>query len=93
MNDYEKYGEYSSGNEGVESAKTALIFLTIGMGVGALLSLLLAPRSGPQIREAVRMKFDDARRGLNRQSSRVRQQAGRLAGHAREKIMPITKTY
>ena len=92
MNNDQKYGEYSNGNEGVESAKSALIFLTIGMGVGALLALLLAPRSGPQIREAVRNKFDDARRGLNRQTSRVRQQTGRLAAQAREKVMPISKT-
>jgi len=93
MNDYQKYGEYNnSASTGVESAKTALIFLSIGMGVGALLSLLLAPRSGPEIREAVRSKLDDTRRGLNRQTSRLRQQASRLAGQARERVMPIGRT-
>jgi gas vesicle protein len=92
MNDYQKYGEYSSECASAESAKTALIFLGIGMGVGALLSLLLAPRSGPEVRQAVRGKLDEARRGVNARSSRVRQQAGRMAGAAREKIMPIGRT-
>jgi len=92
MNDYQKYGEYSRETPAGESAKTALLFLGIGIGVGALLSLLLAPRSGSEVREAVRGKLDDARRGLDRQTSRMRQQARRVAGQAREKIMPISRT-
>ena len=92
MNDSRKYGEYSAECPDVESAKTALIWLSIGMGVGAILSLLLAPRSGPEIRQAVRGKFDDARRGLNQQTSRIRQQAIRLGGKVREKVMPISRT-
>jgi gas vesicle protein len=92
MNDYQKYGEYSSESAGAESAKTALIFLSIGIGVGALLSLLLSPRSGPQVRQAMRGKLDEARRGVSAQSSRVRDQAARIGGQAREKIMPIGRT-
>jgi gas vesicle protein len=92
MSDYQKYGEYSSEYAGAESAKTALIFLSIGIGVGALLSLLLSPRSGPQVRQAVRGKLDEARRGVSAQSSRVRDQATRIVGQAREKIMPIGRT-
>lgn len=91
MNYYKKYGEYSK-DATPETTKTALIFLGIGVGIGALLSLLLAPRSGSEIRQAVRGKLDDARRGLNRQSSRMRQQASRIAGQARQKVMPISKT-
>lgn len=81
MNQYEKYGEYSRAAEGTETTKTALIFLGVGISIGALLSLLLAPRSGSEVRQAVRGKLDDARRGLSRQSSRVR-----------EKVMPISRT-
>jgi hypothetical protein len=92
MNDYQKYGEYSREVAAGESAKTALLFLGIGIGVGALLSLLLAPRSGSEIRQVVRGKFDDARRGLDRQTSRVREQARRMAGQTREKVMPISRT-
>ena len=92
MNHYDKYGEYSRAAAGPETAKTALIFLGIGIGIGALLSLLLAPRSGPEVRQAVRGKLGDAKRGISRQSSRVRQKAGRIAGQARQKVMPISKT-
>ena len=81
MNHYEKYGEYSRAAQGTEIKKAALIFLGIGIGIGALLSLLLTPRSGSEVRQAVRGKLDDARRGLSRQSSRVR-----------EKVMPISRT-
>ncbi|GEM_PF-3808518 len=81
MNHYEKYGEYSRAAAGPDTAKTALIFLGIGMGIGALISLLLAPRSGSELRQAVRGKLDDARRGLSQQSSRVRQ-----------KVMPISRS-
>lgn len=81
MNHYEKYGEYSRAADASETAKTALIFLGIGIGIGALISLLLAPHSGSEVRQAVRGKLDDARRGLSRQSNRVRQ-----------KVMPISRT-
>lgn len=81
MNHYEKYGEYSRAAGASDTAKTALIFLGIGIGIGALISLLVAPRSGSEVRQAVRSKLDDARRGLSRQSSRVRQ-----------KVMPISRT-
>lgn len=92
MNHYEKYGEYSRAAAGSDPAKTALIFLGIGIGIGALLSLLFAPRSGSEVRQAVSGKLGDARRGLGRQGSRVRQKASRIAGKAREKVMPISKT-
>jgi gas vesicle protein len=91
MNHYEKYGEYSRAAAGSESVKTALVFLSIGIGVGALLSLLLAPRSGLEVRQAVRGKLDDARRGITRQGARVREQATRIAGQARQKVMPISR--
>jgi hypothetical protein len=81
MNQYEKYGEYSRAAGAFDTAKTALIFLGIGIGIGALISLLVAPWSGSEVRQALRGKLDDARRGLSRQSSGVRQ-----------KVMPISRT-
>lgn len=81
MDYYEKYGEYSRAAAVPETTKTALIFLGIGIGIGAIISLLVTPRSGSEVRQAVRGKLDDARRGLSRQSSRVRQ-----------KVMPISRT-
>jgi gas vesicle protein len=93
MKDYQKYGEYSGEQcSRAEHAKTAIVFLMIGAGLGTLLAMLLAPRSGPELRRAVQDKFDDARRGLGEQASRVRRRATEIAGQAREKVKPISNT-
>ena len=39
---------------------TAITFLLIGLGVGAALGLLLAPKSGRQLRKDLRQSYDDA---------------------------------
>ena len=50
-------GKYES-SEG--TAGTAITFLLIGLGVGAALGLLLAPKSGRQLRKDLRRSYDDA---------------------------------
>ena len=40
---------------------TAVTFLLIGVGAGALLALLYAPKSGEQLRRDLRRKYKDAR--------------------------------
>jgi gas vesicle protein len=93
MKDYQKYGEYSAEQcSRAEHAKTAIVFLMIGAGLGTLLAMLLAPRSGPELRRAVQDRFDEARRGLGEQASRVRRRATEIAGQAREKVKPISNT-
>jgi hypothetical protein len=76
MNDYSKYGEYSTMRGGGESAVpeigTIAGWMVIGAAVGALLSLLLAPRSGPETREAIAGTINRARRGLSSQALRWR---------------------
>jgi gas vesicle protein len=42
-------------------AGTAFAFLLIGMGAGALIALLYAPKSGEQLRRDIRRKYKDAR--------------------------------
>lgn len=92
MSDYYKYGEYNAEQSTrADSARTAITFLLIGAGIGALLSLLFAPQSGPEIRQAVREKFGDARRGLGEQTARLRRRTSELAGQAREKVLPMRK--
>ena len=39
---------------------TAVAFLLIGLGVGAALGLLLAPKTGRQLRKDLRRSYDDA---------------------------------
>jgi gas vesicle protein len=38
---------------------TAITFLMIGLGVGAALGLLLAPKAGRQLRKDLRRSYDD----------------------------------
>jgi gas vesicle protein len=50
-------GKYESSES---TAGTAITFLLIGLGVGAALGLLLAPKSGRQLRKDLRRSYDDA---------------------------------
>lgn len=52
-----RIGRYES-SEG--SAGTAVAFLLIGLGVGAALGILLAPKSGKQLRKDLRRSYEDA---------------------------------
>ena len=52
-----RIGKYESSDS---SAGTAVAFLLIGIGVGAALGLLLAPKTGRQLRKDLRRSYDDA---------------------------------
>jgi gas vesicle protein len=52
-----RIGKYMSSDS---EAGTAVTFLLIGLGVGAALGLLLAPKSGRQLRKDLRRSYDDA---------------------------------
>ena len=54
-----RIGRYES-SEGSDIG-TAITFLLIGLGVGALAGLLLAPKSGKQLRRDLRRGYEDAR--------------------------------
>jgi gas vesicle protein len=50
-------GKYESSDSAVG---TALTFLLIGLGIGAAVGLLLAPKPGRQLRKDLRRSYDDA---------------------------------
>ena len=50
-------GKYESSGGG---AGTAVTFLLIGLGIGAAVGLLLAPKTGRQLRKDLRRSYDDA---------------------------------
>jgi len=52
-----RIGKYESSDG---AAGTAITFLLIGLGVGAALGLLLAPKAGRQLRKDLRRSYDDA---------------------------------
>ena len=55
-------GRYES-SEG-NSVGTAITFLLIGLGAGALVALALAPKSGKQFRRDLKRGYNDARETL-----------------------------
>jgi gas vesicle protein len=52
-----RIGRYESSDG---TTGTAISFLLIGLGVGAALGLLLAPKTGRQLRKDLRRSYDDA---------------------------------
>lgn len=56
--DYASEGEYRSSGSNVSFALTLLF---IGLAAGALTALLLAPKTGRQMRRTLRRKYEDAR--------------------------------
>jgi gas vesicle protein len=54
-----RFGRYEKSDK--SSVGTAVTFLLIGMGAGALLALLFAPKSGQELRQDIRRKYEDAK--------------------------------
>lgn len=95
-----KVGRYESSNK--SSVGTAVTFLMIGVGAGALIALLIAPKTGKQMRKDLRRKYDDARDTLqdwseeavdrvNDAVDRSAEWAEELREAAREKTAPIAR--
>jgi len=98
-----RIGHYESSEEG--NAGTAITFLLIGLGAGALLGLLLAPKTGKQLRRDLRRGYEDARDSLGEwadeakehvrdASDRLRDAASRgaeIADNLRDKVEPLRR--
>jgi gas vesicle protein len=96
-----KTGKYETSDKS-SSVGTAITFLMIGVGAGALVALMLAPKSGKQMRRDIRRRYDDARDALqdwsedaidrvNNVVDRSSEWAEELREAAREKTAPIAK--
>jgi gas vesicle protein len=99
MTDYERQGDYQPSDR--STASTAITFLFIGLGVGALAALLFAPRSGRQMRKLLRRKYEDAVEqadGLMDRGSKLFERGSELfergtefAHTAKEKVKPFAR--
>jgi gas vesicle protein len=88
-----KYESSEGGNIG-----TALTFLLIGLGAGALVGLLYAPKTGRQMRKDLRKKYEGARETLDDWKDQAREAAedvidrgAEIAEEVRERVTPLTK--
>jgi len=59
MADFKRFGLYR-GSESGSRVGTAITFLFIGLGVGAITALLFAPQTGEKTRKVIRRKYEDA---------------------------------
>jgi gas vesicle protein len=66
-------GRYESSNH--NQVGTAVTFLLIGMGAGALAALLLAPKTGKQFRRDLKRGYDDAKDTLQDWSEEAKDRA------------------
>jgi len=86
MNEYDRYGDYtqqSQESSGRYSSADAVKYMLIGMGIGAVVALLLAPASGSEIRNAVHRRFRSTVDGLNDRAQHLKRQGSNLLGFSR----------
>jgi gas vesicle protein len=92
MTDYERSGDYQQSDR--SPVGFAMTFLLIGLGAGALLGLLFAPKSGKQLRRTLRRRYEDARdviEDLGDQASEVIDKGAEWASTAKDKVAPLGK--
>lgn len=70
-------GRYESSEGG--NIGTAITFLLIGLGAGALMGLLMAPKTGKQFRRDLQRGYEDAKDNF-----------GDWAEDARERVLEVT---
>ena len=87
-------GDYERSDRG-SSAGTAVTFLLIGLGAGALLGMLLAPKAGTQMRKDLRRKYENARDRVEEWSEEakalaeaVMERGAEITDEVREKVAP-----
>ena len=90
-------GKYESSEDG-GNIGTALTFLLIGLGAGALVGLMYAPKTGTQMRKELRKKYETARETLDDWKDQAREAAedaidrgAEIADEVRERVTPLTK--
>jgi gas vesicle protein len=90
-------GKYEA-SDAVSTAGTAIVFLLIGLGAGALLGMMYAPKTGKQMRKDLRRKYDGARETLEdwtEQAKEVAEEAiergTEMAEDLRDRVTPLAK--
>jgi gas vesicle protein len=92
VSDFEPNGEYEeSGSLGL-----GLTMLLVGLAAGALVALLLAPKTGRQMRRTLRRKYEDAREvmeDIGEQAGDWIDKGSEWADKAKSKMPPLKKPF
>ena len=92
-NDFASQGDYRS-SEG--SVSVGLTWLFVGLALGALTALLLAPKTGRQMRRSLRRKYEDARNAVENFSDQAGDwidKGSEWAEKAKDRVAPLTKPF
>lgn len=98
-----RLGRYESSES--STVGTAITFLLIGLGAGALAGLLLAPKAGRQLRRDLKRGYEDAKdtlddwteeakdrvRDVNERVRGVAERGAEMADNLREKVEPLRR--
>ncbi len=89
-----RHGNYEASDK--NTVGTAITFLFIGLGAGALVALLLAPKSGKQLRKDLRRGYEDARDAVEEFAEEAKdrveeamERGSDWVDAAREKVEPL----
>jgi gas vesicle protein len=63
---------------------TAVTFLLIGLGAGTLMGLLLAPKTGKQLRKDLRRGYEDARESFDEWADEAKDRAREVGERVRD---------
>jgi len=84
--------------EGGSNIGTAITFLLIGLGAGAVVGMLFAPKAGRQMRRDLRRGYENARETFDEFKENARdfaedaiERGSDLADELRERVTPLTK--
>jgi gas vesicle protein len=69
-----------------DNGGNSFMWFVAGLGLGALLGVLYAPRSGEETRESLRLKAEEGRDYLATRGRQARQQAEQWAERGREAV-------
>lgn len=97
------FGRYESSEN--NSAGTAITFLLIGLGAGALVALALAPKTGKQFRRDLKRGYNEAKdtledwteeardrvRDAKERARDVAERGANLADDLRERVEPLRR--
>ncbi len=89
-------GKYES--EGGSNIGTAITFLLIGLGAGAVVGMLFAPKTGRQMRRDLRRRYDNARETFDDFKENARdfaedavERGSEFADEMRDRVRPLAK--
>jgi gas vesicle protein len=93
-----RIGKYEASDRG--NVGTAVTFLLIGMGAGAFIALLLAPKSGKQLRKDLRRGYEEAVDRIEdlkdeamERVDEVMERGADIADRVRDKAAPLGKAF